>query len=68
MTNVNMLRGRLGSMRMSISTFAKLMGFSRPTARRKIDGEVEFTASEMIRACEILDISYEEALKFFLIS
>ena len=66
MTNMNLLRGRLGSMKMTVSAFAKEMGISRPTARRKIDGEVQFTVREMEKACEILNITFEEAPRFFL--
>ena len=66
MTDSNELRGRLGARKMSISKFASLMGWSRPTARRKVDGESTFTVTEMYKACEILGISPAEAAKFFL--
>lgn len=62
---MNLIRGRLGAMKMSISKFAKLMGISRPTARKKIDGDSEFTVAEMERACEILCIAPSEAYHYF---
>ena len=65
MTKENLLRGKLGAMQMSITSFAKLMGISRPTAKRKIDGESQFTASEMKKACEILQIPTKEASVYF---
>ena len=66
MQNTNELRGRLGAKQISVTKFAELMGMSRPTARRKIDGKVDFTISEMFRACEILDIAPDDAARFFL--
>ena len=65
MTNKNLLRGRLGAMKMSLSTFAKLMGISRPTARRKIDGETLFNSKEIEKACEILEIPINEVPLYF---
>lgn len=65
MTNGNLIRGRLGAMKMSLSTFAKLMGISRPTARRKIDGETLFNSKEIEKACEILKIPINEVPLYF---
>ena len=61
----NKIRGRLGAIKMSVTEFAEKMGMSRPTARRKIDGEVDFSAKEIKRALEILDIPATEAHIYF---
>ena len=66
MVNENKLRGKLGSLKMSLAQFAKLMGISRPTARKKIDGESEFTVAEALKACEILQIPTAEVSLYFL--
>ena len=66
MTNVELLLGKLGAKRMSISAFAREMGFSRPTARRKVNGEVDFTVSEVTRASTLLGLSQEEMVNIFL--
>lgn len=65
MTNVNLIRGRLGAMQMSLTTFAKLMGKSRPTIRNKVDGKVEFNAKEIEKACEILQIPINDVPLYF---
>jgi hypothetical protein len=65
MKTENKLRGRLGEIGMTLSEFAENMGFSRPTARRKVDGKVEFTASEIKRACYVLNIPVREVATYF---
>ena len=65
MTNVNKLRGRLAEIGMTMSEFAENMGLSRPTARKKVDGEVQFLGAEIKRACKILDIPYTEIETYF---
>ena len=64
-SEVNILRDRIGALRMSLTSFAELMGLSRSTARKKLDGEIQFKAKEIIRACEVLQIPYEEAHLYF---
>ena len=61
----DLIRGRLGALRMSVTSFAEQMGFSRATARRKLNGEIQFRSKEIIKACEILKIPYEEAHLYF---
>lgn len=65
MTELNMLRGRLGALKMSITEFARLMELSRPTARKKLDGEIQFKANEIAKACKILNIPLKEASSYF---
>lgn len=65
MKSENKLRGRLAEIGMTLSEFAENMGFSRPTARRKIDGEVQFNGAEIKRACYILNISLNDIEKYF---
>lgn len=61
----NKLRGRLAEIGMTVSEFAENMGFSRPTARRKIDGKVEFSATEIKRACHVLNIPISDIEIYF---
>ena len=65
MTDGNKIRGRLAEIGMTLSEFAENMGFSRPTARRKVDGEVEFKAPEIKRACDVLRIPFSEIETYF---
>jgi transcriptional regulator with XRE-family HTH domain len=65
MTNVNKLRGRLAEIGMTLSDFAEKMGLSRPTARKKVDGETQFLAAEIKRACDILEIPLSEIETYF---
>ena len=65
MTNVNKLRGRMAEIGMTMSEFAENMGLSRPTARRKVDGEVQFLGAEIKRACTLLSIPLTEIETYF---
>ena len=66
MTNVELLLGKLGAKRINITAFSKAMGFSRPTARRKIYGESAFTVAEINKASELLGLSQTEMIDIFL--
>lgn len=61
----NKIRGRLGALKMSVTEFASRMGMSRPTARNKIDGVVDFNSSEIKKAIKILEIPATEAHLYF---
>ena len=61
----NLIRARLGALKMSVSEFARQMGLSRPTARKKVDGERQFKVSEVEKACAVLNIPKEEAHLYF---
>ena len=65
MTNVNKLRGRLAEIGMTLSDFAEKMGLSRPTARKKVDGETQFLGAEIKRACVILEFPLSEIETYF---
>lgn len=66
MTNVELLLGKLGAKRINITGFAKAMGFSRPTARKKIYGEAAFTVAEIGKASELLGLTKNEMIDIFL--
>ena len=63
--NVDKLRGRIAECRMSISEFCKVAGFSRSTFDRKLNGESEFTRSEIERIISVLKLSDDEARAIF---
>ena len=65
MKTENKLRGRLAEIGMTLSEFAENMGFSRPTARRKVDGTVAFNAAEIKRACFVLRIPTSDIATYF---
>ena len=67
-TNMNMLRARLGGLQITITEFAMKMGFSRVTARKKIDGKVQFNAGEIQKACIILSIPIDDVPLYFFAS
>ena len=66
MTNVELLLGKLGAKRINITGFAKAMGFSRPTARRKVYGEAPFTVAEISKASNLLGLTQSEMIDIFL--
>jgi hypothetical protein len=50
---------------MTVTDFAKKMGMSRITARKKLDGVTEFTAREIKMACDVLGIPIADVSYYF---
>lgn len=63
--NYQKLKGRIIEKLETNGKFAELMDWSRPTLSRKLSGESEWTQSEIIKACEILEIELTEFNLYF---
>lgn len=61
----NKLKGRIVEIVETNNAFMELMGWSKPTMYAKLSGESEFTHSEIVKACEILNIPMEDMHLYF---
>lgn len=57
--------GRMGELKMTASEFGKRMGICRTRCHLLVNGERDFKASEIKKACEILGIKSEDIPKYF---
>lgn len=65
MFDFNKLRGRIKEKFGSESEFAKKMGLSRSTMSQKLNNVWDFSSSEIIKACDLLDIGYNDIPAYF---
>lgn len=59
------LRGKIKEFFGSETAFAKEMHLSRSTISQKLNNVWDFSASEIVTACDLLHISYEEIPTYF---
>lgn len=59
------LRGRIVEKFGVLSAFAKSMGFSDGTLSSKLASKTYFTTDEIMYACELLDVPFEEIQPYF---
>ena len=65
MYNLNKLKGRIIEKFGTQGNFAKVMGMSERTVSLKLDNQVDWKQSEIVRACELLEIPKEEIADYF---
>lgn len=65
MTNTSKLKGRIVEKGYTLVSFSEAVNISRPCLRKRINGEVDFKASEIERVCSVLDISSTEMAEYF---
>ena len=65
MVNSAKLRGRIIEKGYNNGEFADALDVSRVTLRKKIYGVRDFTASEIVKICDLLDISRSEMPDYF---
>lgn len=63
--NYQKLKGRIIEKLENNAKFMELMKWSRPTFTRKLGNESDWTANEIMKAAEILDIPLEEIHIYF---
>ena len=63
--NYNKLKGRIVEKLGSIANFSKEMKSSETTIYNKLNGKIEFRQSEIVSACEILQIPEAEMMSYF---
>lgn len=59
------LRGRIRARFSTQSAFAKALGMSECALSKKLNGHTEWTAGEIRKACEILNIPLNEIPLYF---
>lgn len=59
------LRGRIVEVYGTQESFAEAMELSKVTLNIKLNGKSDWSASEIVRACELLDIPLYEAWLYF---
>lgn len=65
MYNLNKLKGRIIEKFGTQGSFAKAMGTSERTLSLKLDNQVDWKQSEIVKACELLEIPKEEIADYF---
>lgn len=65
MYNLNKLKGRIVEKFGTQGKFAKAMGMSERTISLKLDNQVDWKQSEIVKACELLEIPKEEIVDYF---
>lgn len=66
-TNTNKLRGRIVEQGYTLQSFASAVNISRLSLRKKMSGELEFKAGEIVRICTLLSIPRAELCDYFFI-
>lgn len=59
------LKGRIVEKLGNQSVFAEKMQLSEPTIYNKLNGKIEFRQSEILNACNVLDIEEENIKAYF---
>lgn len=59
------LRGRIRARFKTQATFAKALGISNCTLSQKLNGASEWTAAEIRKACQLLDIPPDQIPRYF---
>lgn len=59
------LRGRIRAIYLTQAPFAKSMGLSEGALSHRLNGHTEWTAEEIKKACELLEIPAEEIPLYF---
>lgn len=65
MYNLNKLKGRIIEKFGTQGNFAKAMKMSERTLSLKLDNQVDWKQSEIVKACELLEIPKEEIADYF---
>lgn len=61
------LRGKIKEVYLTQEAFAKDMVFSKTQLAQRLNGNIEWRASEIAKACDLLHIPYEEAYLYFFV-
>ena len=61
------LRGKIKEVFLTQEAFGEKMDFSKTQLSQRLNGSVEWKASEIAKACDLLHIPYEEAYLYFFI-
>ena len=59
------LRGRIKEMCGTQDSFALKLGIGRVSLSQRLNNQLEFSQSEMLKSCQILDINQEDIPVYF---
>ena len=59
------LRGRIREKYGTLAKFSKDLGISYTSLVQRLGGKIEFKTSEIMKACDLLEIDYADAHKYF---
>ena len=59
------LRGKITEVFGTIDSFSKAVGISRVTVSKRLNGKSEWNSSDIVKVCEILGITLEDAPNYF---
>lgn len=65
MINYNLLKGKIYSKGFDLTTFHSVIGVSRSTFYKKMQGTIDFKVSEVEKICKALGIAPKEACTIF---
>lgn len=68
MVNSKKLRDLIERKGIKYSFILKQMDITYPTLKKKINNEADFTASEILELCQLLDVKNNEIMEIFLCS
>ena len=63
--NNTMLRGRIIQKYGTLKNFVKPMGLTYPTILAKLSGSSDWTSSEILKVCDLLDIKAKHIPDYF---
>lgn len=63
--NYNRLRGRIKEIYHTQEKFADALGVGRVSLSQRLSNKLEFTQDEILRACQLLNIDWDEMEEFF---
>lgn len=63
--NFNKLKGRIVEVLGTREVFCEKMGFTHTTLYSTFNGKRPFTVTEILKACEVLNISHDEIPTYF---
>lgn len=65
--NFGKLKGKIKEVFNTQYAFAEAMGWKQPALNQRLNGAVEWKASEIAKACDLLHIPLDEAYLYFFI-
>ena len=63
--NYNRLRGKIREVYGTEGDFAEALGIGRVSLSKRLNNSADFTRSEMLRSCELLNIAPAETVAYF---
>lgn len=65
MGNMNMVKGKIVEKGYNLERFAEKIGITRKTLGKTLAGKRDFTASEILKICDVLAIEHSDIGTYF---